>query len=229
VTRIGVLARPRLEGAGRVLRELVAWLKARGLEACIEERTARLLNGQAGDLCTVSSGNEVVAGADALVVLGGDGTLLRASHLLDGRPLPVIGVNFGSLGFLTEITLAELYPVLESVLEDRYVYEERRMLRAVIERAGGAADQGDALNDAVVTKAAVVSRIIELDVTVDDLFVSSFRADGLIISSTTGSTAYNLAAGGPRAPAARVPTPTCGAPTAAAGSRESVSRPAGCR
>jgi NAD+ kinase len=133
--------------------------------------------------------------ADALVVLGGDGTLLRASRLLT-TSAPVLGVNFGSLGFLTEITLPELYPTLEQLLADTYRSEERRLLRARVVRGGAEHAAADVLNDVVVTKASL-ARIIELDVSVDGLFVSAFRADGLIASSPTGSTAYNLAAGGP--------------------------------
>src|SRR6185503_19394763 len=112
------------------------------------------------------------------------------------RPIPVLGVNFGSLGFLTEITLPELFPALERVLDGTYHYEERRMLRAVVHRNAEPETTGDVLNDIVITKASL-ARIIELDVSVDGLFVSAFRADGLIVSSPTGSTAYNLAAGGP--------------------------------
>jgi NAD+ kinase len=143
----------------------------------------------------VASSGEVAATADVLVVLGGDGTLLAASHLVD-RPVPVLGVNFGSLGFLTEITMPELYPTLEGVLRGEYKFEERRMLRARVQQRDTAETTGDVLNDVVVTKAAL-SRIIEFDVAIDGLFVSAFRADGLIVSSPTGSTAYNLAAGGP--------------------------------
>src|SRR5687767_1275112 len=145
--------------------------------------------------CTASTPREIADMSDAIVVLGGDGTLLAASHLLD-RPVPVLGVNFGHLGFLTEITLPELYPTLEGVLDGTYRYEERRMLRAVVHSPQQEDQAGDVLNDVVVTKAAL-SRIIELDVSVDGVFVSAFRADGLIVSSPTGSTAYNLAAGGP--------------------------------
>ena len=206
---IGIVARPDLEGAGGLLEELAAWLKTRGLTACFEERTAALHPGLAGGC--VLPGDEVARRADALVVLGGDGTLLAASHLLDDRKVPVLGVNFGHLGFLTEITLPELYTVLQAVIEGRYEYEERRMLRAVVRRGGQPDHSGDVLNDVVMTKAAL-SRIIEPEVWVDGLFVSSFRADGLIVSSTTGSTAYNLAAGGPilhsRLPA-MVLTPIC--------------------
>jgi NAD+ kinase len=173
----------------------VAWLAGKGIGVCLEERTSALINGPGRATCRVATGREVASSADALVVLGGDGTLLAASHLVE-RSIPVLGVNFGSLGFLTEITLPELYPTLESVLAGKYRYEERRMLRARVERAGAQQLEGDVLNDVVVTKADL-ARIIELDVSVDGSFVSAFRADGLIVSSPTGSTAYNLAAGGP--------------------------------
>lgn len=195
MSTVGVLVRPDLGQARPALQELVAWLGQRGIEPCLEERTALLAGLKPGSACAVASGREVAARSDALVVLGGDGTLLAASHLIE-TPVPVLGVNFGSLGFLTEITLPELYPALEGVLAGDYQFEERRMLRAAVRREGEPEVAGDVLNDVVITKAAL-SRIIELDVTVDGIFVSAFRADGLIISSPTGSTAYNLAAGGP--------------------------------
>lgn len=207
---VGILARSDLEGAGALLEGLVSWVTQRGLVACIEERTADLLPGPAGQEC-VLPGREMARRADVLLVLGGDGTLLSASHLLDGRAVPVLGVNFGHLGFLTETTLAEMYPALEAVLEERYAYEDRRMLRALVRREGQADVEADVLNDVVITKAAL-SRIIGVEVSVDGLFVSSFRSDGLIVASPTGSTAYNLAAGGPilhpRLPA-MVLTPIC--------------------
>jgi NAD+ kinase len=143
----------------------------------------------------VETGREVAKRADALVVLGGDGTLLAASRLLD-RSVPLLGVNFGSLGFLTEIGLPELYPTLQGVLDGAYEHEERRLLHAVARRTGREDVTAEVLNDVVITKAGP-SRIIELEVRVDGSFVSAFRADGLIVSSPTGSTAYNLAAGGP--------------------------------
>ena len=195
MTTIGVLARPDLAQAGDTIRDLVGWLRERGATPILDEATAALGGAQAAQACRVLSGREVAAGADALVVLGGDGTLLAASRLLE-RAVPVLGVNFGSLGFLTEIALPELFPTLQGVLEGRYQHEERRLLRAVVSRRGQPDAAGDVLNDVVITKAGP-SRIIELDVTVDGLFVSAFRADGLIVSSPTGSTAYNLAAGGP--------------------------------
>lgn len=192
---IGILARPDLKEAGAAIADLVAWLKARGVRACLEEATAGLVGAAGSEGCLVATGRDVAGLADALVVLGGDGTLLAASRLLE-KPIPVLGVNFGSLGFLTEITLAELYPTLSGVLESRYQHEERRLLRAVVHRRGRPDVTADVLNDVVITKAGP-SRIIELDVSVGGVFVSSFRADGIIVSSPTGSTAYNLAAGGP--------------------------------
>jgi NAD+ kinase len=191
---VGVLARADLGEAGDTLRELIRWLTDRRIGVCLEERTARLVMDLA-TACTVAAAKDVAADADALVVLGGDGTLLAASHVV-GKPIPVLGVNFGSLGFLTEITLPELYPTLEGVLAGKYRHEERRMLHAVVHREGRPENSGDVLNDVVISKSSF-SRIIELEVSVDGAFVSSFRADGLIVSSPTGSTAYNLAAGGP--------------------------------
>lgn len=192
---MGVLARPDLAEAGSVVRDLVAWLHERKAAVVTDEATAALGGEAARAVCRVVSGREVARVADALVVLGGDGTLLAASRLLD-RTVPLLGVNFGSLGFLTEIGLPELYPALKGVLEGRYEHEERRLLHAVARRRAHEDVVADVLNDVVITKAGP-SRIIELEVRVDGSFVSAFRADGLIVSSPTGSTAYNLAAGGP--------------------------------
>jgi NAD+ kinase len=193
---VGVWARPDLGEAGQTLGELVGWLRHRRVEVYLEARTAALLQGDPVSEVRIAEAREVAARSDALVVLGGDGTLLGASHHLARRSVPVLGVNFGSLGFLTEIALGELYPTLEGVLAGRYTHEERRLLRADVHRRGRAVVTADVLNDVVITKAGP-SRIIELEVSVGGAFVSSFRADGIIVSSPTGSTAYNLAAGGP--------------------------------
>jgi NAD+ kinase len=192
---IGILARPDHVAAGPAVTALASWLEDRGLVPCLDHATATLGHLTKAPHCLVTTGREVSAEADALVVLGGDGTLLAASRLLD-RPIPVLGVNFGSLGFLTEIALEDLYPTLEGVLSGHFVSEERFLLHATVHRSGQHPLEADALNDVVLTKAGV-SRMIDVEVTIDGLFVSSFLADGIIVSSPTGSTAYNLAAGGP--------------------------------
>lgn len=192
---IGILARPDLVAAGPTITALASWVQDRGLRACVDHATAALGSLTARPGCAVIGGQEVSAEADALVVLGGDGTLLAASRLLV-RPIPVLGVNFGSLGFLTEIALEDLYPTLEGVLSGRFIAEERFLLHAALHRAQREAIEADALNDVVLSKAGA-SRMIDVEVTIDGIFVSSFLADGIIVSSPTGSTAYNLAAGGP--------------------------------
>jgi len=212
IKAIGIIARPGLTEAAPVLAEMVAFLKTRAVDVCLERATAGLGATIDPGHCQVLDGAAVVHAADAVVVLGGDGTLLAASRLLEGNDVPLIGVNFGSLGFLTEITLPELFPVLEHVLAGDYTFEDRRLLRARVRRGQEEQLTGDVLNDVVVTKAGAVSRIIELDVMVDGTFVSTFRADGLIVATPTGSTAYNLAAGGPILHpmlAATVVTPIC--------------------
>jgi len=210
VKALGIVARPGLAEAGSALRDLVAWLSERGVLALIEEKTAQLLDRPCAK-CETLPGDQIAARADALIVLGGDGTLLAASQLAAPRDIPVLGVNFGSLGFLTDVALAELYPALESLLAGTHRFESRRMLHATVTGPGRDGSGHHVLNDVVITKAAL-SRIIQLDVWIDGLFVSAFRADGLIISSPTGSTAYNLAAGGPilhPALAAILLTPIC--------------------
>jgi NAD+ kinase len=205
------VAKRRLDAAADVLAELAGWLEARSVRAVFETETAALAGLPPGR--PTSSRDEIPRACDLIVVLGGDGTLLGMADRIAqaGVDVPILGVNFGSLGFLTEITMPELFPALEGVLRGDYRAEERRMLRARVVRQDEPEVVGDVLNDVVVTKAAL-SRIIELEVTVDGLFVTSFRADGLIVSSPTGSTAYNLAAGGPilhPGLAAMVMTPIC--------------------
>jgi NAD+ kinase len=133
---------------------------------------------------------------DAVVVLGGDGTLLRAVQRLSSEDTPVLGVNLGSLGFLTEITSEEVEEALQSLVAGTYAFSWRSLLRVSLVR-GGESSVYEGLNDVTIAKAATVSRIVEFTVSVGESFVSDFRADGLIVSSPTGSTAYNLAAGGP--------------------------------
>jgi NAD+ kinase len=199
VRTIGVVARRGLavEEAAPVLREMASCMRGRGGSILLVQEMAALAAGHPPGTIELAEADEVGRRADAIVVLGGDGTLLAASHLIERDDVPLIGVNFGSLGFLTEITPPELCAVLTRVLAGDYPYEERSLLRAVVRRAAASEFTGDALNDVVVTKAGALSRIIELEARVDGAFVSAFRADGLIVASPTGSTAYSLAAGGP--------------------------------
>ncbi|HXE74383.1 MAG TPA: NAD(+)/NADH kinase [Candidatus Xenobia bacterium] len=188
---VGVISKPKKENICAVAPSLLAWLKQRNIEAVFDEETGRCLELPGG-----LPRAQIPARADLLVVLGGDGTLLATSRLLEDRPVPILAVNLGSLGFLTEITLDEMYGVLEAVLADRHRIEARRQLAGEVEREGKVVARYLALNDIVLHKASL-ARILDFDVTIDGRFVSRIRADGLIVSTPTGSTAYSLSAGGP--------------------------------
>lgn len=196
IERVGLVAKSRLDAAAGVLAELAGWLDAQGVRAVFETETAALA-GLPPDRPT-STRDDLPRACDLIVVLGGDGTLIgmagRIAHA--GVDIPILGVNFGSLGFLTEITLPELYPALESVLKGTAQIEPRMMLRSRTLRGSDVYADRLALNDVVITKGAL-SRIIELSVEIGGHSVMRVRADGLIIATPTGSTAYNLAAGGP--------------------------------
>jgi len=139
---------------------------------------------------------ELPSRIDLLVVLGGDGTLLSAARLLAGSQVPLLGVNAGGLGFLTEVALEEMFQVLQQVLEGEITITQRSLLDAVVWREGEKVASHSVLNDVVVNK-GVLARIIDLETHIDDYYLTTFKADGLIISSPAGSTAYNLSAGGP--------------------------------
>jgi NAD+ kinase len=196
MTRVGLIAKRGLTQASDVLAELAGWLEARRIQAVFEEDTARLAGLPPGR--PIASRETLPRECDLIIALGGDGTLIGVAGRIaeSGSDVPILGVNFGSLGFLTEITLPELYGALEATLAGRAVIEPRAMLEARTVRNGEPFAQHVVLNDIVITKGAL-SRIIEMSVEVGEQPVTHVRADGLIIASPTGSTAYNLAAGGP--------------------------------
>jgi len=196
VQRVGIVAKIRLESVAPHLVEVAAWLEERGVEPVFEAETARLA--ALGANRRTATRDDLPHLVDLLLVLGGDGTLLSMADRVSqsGRDLPILGVNFGHLGFLTEVNFPELYPLLESAIAGRADVERRLILRARVLRGGRPFADYMALNDVVITR-GTLSRIIELCVTVGGDFVARFHADGLIIASPTGSTAYNLSAGGP--------------------------------
>jgi NAD+ kinase len=197
VRAVGITAKWHLREAASLLDDLAGWLSARGIQPVYETETARLATSGGADFRSASR-EELPNHVDLVLVLGGDGTLLSMADriALAGRDIPILGVNFGSLGFLTEITLPELYPALETAIAGTAQVEERLMLRCAVLRREQAVSTFVVLNDVVITR-GTVSRIIDLAVWVDDQFVARFKADGIILASPTGSTAYNLAAGGP--------------------------------
>ena len=196
VARVGIVAKSHLRAATPHLVEIGAWLDARGIQAVFETATAALMPPADGRV--VAEKASLVKDVDIVVVLGGDGTLLSVADAIGaaGSGIPMLGVNFGSLGFLTEVTLPELYPSLDAALSGRAHIEDRMMLQSTILRDGGVFADHIALNDVVITKGAR-SRMIDLSVSVGGEFITRVKADGLIVATPTGSTAYNLAAGGP--------------------------------
>jgi NAD+ kinase len=193
--RIGIAVKPGLTAARETLVELEEWLRARGVDAIWSTDAAELF--ESGSRPSVDR-MALPQQSDLALVLGGDGTLLAMAKAIaeSGRDIPILAVNFGSLGFLTEITRPEIHDALDAVLAGRTAYDRRMMLCATASRDGATLCRHMALNDVVFSRTAL-SRMIELSITVGDQFVASVRADGLIVATPTGSTAYNLAAGGP--------------------------------
>ena len=192
IRTVGILCKPRKEEVHTVVPRLVEWLRQRKVEVLFDPVSASSFSPRE----TETKPEEMAARIDLLIVLGGDGTLLAAARQFTEREVPILAVNLGGMGFLTSVTLDEVFPLLEIVFADKHRLSPRMMLQAEVHRAGKAILQQRALNDAVMTKTAM-SRILDFDVTVDGLSLGRYRADGLIVSTPTGSTAYSLAAGGP--------------------------------
>src|SRR5215467_1918270 len=186
----GIISKPHTPAAFDVVPKLVQWLRKRAIEVRIDE-----LTGEYAEIPGIPR-DEVPEGCDLIIVLGGDGTLLSAARAIGRREIPLFPVNLGGLGFLTAITIDELFPELERAFRGEHRIAKRKLLTTEVVRDGSVIESYDALNDAVLTKSAI-ARMIDLDTHVDDQFVCAYKADGLIISTPTGSTAYSLSAGGP--------------------------------
>jgi NAD+ kinase len=192
INTVGICSKPNSAPAAGVAPQLVSWLRERGIGIHADKETA----GYAGGAVEGMPRGEVPEGCDLIVVLGGDGTLLSAARAIGKREIPLFPVNLGGLGFLTAITVGELFPELERAFRGEHRIAKRKLLSIEVLRDGETIAGYEALNDAVLAKSSI-ARIIDLDTYVDDQFVCAYKADGLIIATPTGSTAYSLSAGGP--------------------------------
>ena len=190
IKKVGIIANTAKEGSGGYTAGLRKWLLERGLEVYLEEGIAA----ETGLLEPEKSG--LWMQADLIVVFGGDGTILRTARLLSEQDVSIIGINLGVFGYLTEVNLDEMYLALEEILSGRFQVETRMMLYAEILKGDVLLHRGSVLNDVVVNRGNL-SRLVELETSVDGSYLTTFKADGLIVATPTGSTAYSLAAGGP--------------------------------
>ena len=189
--KIGVFCKPKAPSATDILGRLIPWLRKQNYHIFLDTGTAAIINETSS-----YEKREISQQADLLIVLGGDGTLLSVARAAHPHNIPILAVNLGSLGFLAEISIEELYPTLENILAGKFEIENRMLLNACIWRNGEKVEDHNVLNDVVINKGAV-ARVINLQVLVNGQYMTSYRADGLIIATPTGSTAYSLSAGGP--------------------------------
>ncbi len=191
--KIGLMGHPEQRGIDEVLPQLLDLLSQHDVEVVLEQELGSVLEGTSLPLVAADAIGDAV---DLAIVVGGDGNLLRAARTLAASGTPVIGVNRGRLGFLTDVTPDDMAQQIPEVLAGEFDPEARFLLNAVVRRGGEVVGSGDALNDVVVASGAT-AQMIELELYVDDTFVYRLRADGLIVSTPTGSTAYSLSGGGP--------------------------------
>lgn len=197
IRRVGIIVKPHQPDALQTVCGAVEWLAQRGIAvAGTADLERERIEHQTG--CAVESfpTDQLAANVDLMIVLGGDGTMIATARMLGDCEVPVLGVNYGGLGYLAEFRIEELYTALESILAGNYRVDTRVMLAVELLRGTEEVTRNRVLNDVVINKSAL-ARIIEIEAYLNDQFVNSFRADGLIVSTPTGSTAYNLSAGGP--------------------------------
>lgn len=193
IRTVGIVSRPRRDDLARVVPPLLEWLRAHGAEPLCDSETGQCIEELAG---RTLERNKLPERSDLMIVLGGDGTLLSAARLAADRNVPVLAVNLGGLGFLTTVSPDDMYPILEEIFANKHRISERVMIVSEVIRAGKTLRTQTALNDAVLNKEAL-ARIMDLELRVDGEYVTTYKADGLIVSTPTGSTAYSLSAGGP--------------------------------
>ena len=189
--RLGILTKPNEPRAVQVAMQIAQWSRANGVELLADTNLT-----EAPDGARIVSDQEVAANSDVVIVLGGDGTMIAAARLVYSRGTPVIGINLGSLGYLTEYPVEDVNSALAALAAADYETDQRVMLDWRVVRGTSEIGQGAVLNDVVVNK-STLARIIEIDCTIDGQLLTTYRADGLIVATPTGSTAYNLSAGGP--------------------------------
>jgi NAD+ kinase len=192
IKKVGIILKKQDSRVQSIVEDIIPWLRSRGVEVYLDQFSAE----RYPDKACIAPPEELVRQVDVVSVFGGDGTLLYAARLIGTSGVPILGINLGSLGFLTEVKLSKMYEAFEVLLSGQYQLEERVLLDVEVLREGRVSGHYLALNDAVINKNAL-ARIIELEVSVNSQPVILTRADGLIISTPTGSTAYSLAAGGP--------------------------------
>jgi NAD+ kinase len=191
IKKISIIANVEKEKIADHVRSLQKWLKDKGVRVFLEEEIARVASLDGGLKI-----NELAQKSQLIVVLGGDGTMLRAARLMAGHKIPILGINMGSFGYLTEVNLNEIHPALELIIQGKFETERRMMLDVSIKHGKNIANVGSVLNDVVINRGSL-SRMNELDMEVNGKYLTTFKGDGLIVSTPTGSTAYSLAAGGP--------------------------------
>jgi NAD+ kinase len=187
---IGFICKTGLQEPGALLRDILPWIEERGCRAFVEEHVA------SGIGVPGYKREEIPGKVDFIVVLGGDGTMLSAARQAAGRNVPILGVNLGGLGFITQSNKSDIFSALDMAIRGVCPVEERIMLDAVLIRDSAETSRFTALNDIVINKSAL-ARMIEVETLVQERYLTTYRADGLVISTPTGSTAYSLAAGGP--------------------------------
>ncbi len=197
IKRIGIVLKPHKPDALKTICDLVTWLGERGiaLSAGPEVERERIEHATGCPVEAVEP-EKLASTVDLILVLGGDGTMIATARLMGDQEIPVLGVNYGGLGYLAEFRIEELYTALEAILSGNYRLDQRVMLAVELFRGSSSVTNNRVLNDVVINKSAL-ARIIEIEAYLNQQFVNAFRADGLIISTPTGSTAYNLSAGGP--------------------------------